>query len=75
VAEPLQSLLVGAPRTTATVEASMLIEKLGEELLGSGFRGGMGGSPDLLPMRLKPNPVGRITLINGRHVVWRLCQR
>jgi len=45
----------------------MFIEKLGEELLGSGFRGGVGGSPDLLPMRLKPNPVGRITLINGRH--------
>jgi hypothetical protein len=67
VAEPLQSLLVNAPGTTATVEAAMLIEKLGEELLGSGFRGGVGGSSDLLPMRLKPNPVDRVTLVNGRH--------
>ena len=47
MAEPLQSLPVSAPRATATVEATMLIEKLGEELLGGGFGGGMGGSPDL----------------------------
>jgi len=36
----------------------MLIEMLSE-----------GGSPDLLPARLKPNPVGRVSLVNGRHFV------
>lgn len=47
----------------------MLIGKLRKEMLGSGFRGGVGESPELLTVRLKPNPVSRITLVYGRHSI------
>jgi hypothetical protein len=56
--EPFQSFLVGATGTAATVEAAILIEKLGEELLRGRFRGGVSGSPYLLPVGLNPNPAG-----------------
>jgi len=42
-----ESFLVGAPRAASTVKPTMLIEKLGEELLGRGLGGGVGGSPYL----------------------------
>jgi hypothetical protein len=58
VCEAFQSFLVGPPGAATTVETPMLIEKLGEILLGGGFRGGVGGSPDFFAVRLKPNPVG-----------------
>ncbi len=42
IREPFQSVLItGAMTPRPPVEASMLIEKLGEELLDGGFRGGM----------------------------------
>jgi hypothetical protein len=47
----------------------MLIQKAGEELLGSGLRGGMGGSPDFPAAPLETHPIGRIALIDGRHLL------
>ena len=47
----------------------MLIEKLGEELLSSGLGGSVGGSPDFLAMPLESNPIGRIALVDGSHVL------
>jgi hypothetical protein len=52
VGEAFKSLLVGSAATATTVEPVMLIEELSEELLSRGFRGGAGGSPDLLPLPL-----------------------
>ena len=48
VCEAFQCFLVGAAGISTTVETTMLI-KSGKELLGSGLRGGVGGSSDLLP--------------------------
>ena len=45
----------------------MLIQKAGEELLGSGLGGGMGGSPDFLAVPLETHPIRRIALIDGSH--------
>jgi hypothetical protein len=45
VGEAFQRFLGGRAWTPTTVEATMLIEKVGKELLGGGFRGGVGGSP------------------------------
>jgi hypothetical protein len=56
-------MVLDTARTPTKVEAAMLIEKLGKELLGGGFRAGVGGSPDFFAVRMKPNPVGRITLV------------
>ena len=47
----------------------MLIEKLGEELLSGGLGGSVGGSPDFLAVPLEANPIGRIALIDGRHLL------
>jgi arsenate reductase len=49
------------------VVTPMLIEKLAEELLGCGLGGGVGRSPDLLPMPLETYPKGRVALIDGGH--------
>ena len=62
IGEAFQSFLVGAARPSTTVEAMMLIEKLGEELLGGGFGGGVGGSPDLPAVVLETNPVLELRL-------------
>jgi hypothetical protein len=75
VGEAFQSFLVSTARTPTKVEAAMLIEKPGKELLGGGFRAGVAGSPDFFAVRMKPNPVGRITLVtvvSMAHVYYRL---
>jgi hypothetical protein len=49
----------------------MFIERPDAKLLGSGLGDGMGGSPDFLAAPLETPPIGRIELIDGRHVpVW-----
>jgi hypothetical protein len=45
----------------------MLIEKTGKELLSGSLAGGVGGSPDFLPVPLETHPIGRFALIDGRH--------
>ena len=42
----------------------MFVEKTGKELLSSGFRGGVGGSPDFLPVPLE-NRLGLSKLANS----------
>jgi hypothetical protein len=66
--EPFQNFLVGPASTPTTVDAMMLIENLGEELVGGGFADGVGGSPDLLSVPLETPPICRVALVGG-------CQR
>jgi hypothetical protein len=68
VGEVFESFLVVASRPTTTVEPTMLIEKLGEELLGSSLGGSVGGLPHFLAVALEPNPVRGIAPIDCRHV-------
>jgi hypothetical protein len=67
--EAFQSFLIGSAGISATVETPMLIKETGKELLSSGFRGGVGGSSDFRSTPLKPYPKGRITLIDGGHLL------
>jgi hypothetical protein len=62
VGEAFQSFLVGSAGISTTVEPTMFIEKTGKELLGGGFRGGVGGSSDFRSAPLEPYPIGRIIL-------------
>jgi hypothetical protein len=68
VREAFESLLAGSAGTPTTVEASMLIEKLGEELPGGRLECGVGGSPDLLHVPPRASPTDRIAVEDGCHV-------
>jgi hypothetical protein len=65
--EAFQCIFVGSAGIPTTVETPMLIQKAGEELLSSGVRGGVGGSPNFLAAPLEPHPIGRTALIDGSH--------
>ena len=62
-----RAFVAGCRGRPTTVEASMLIQKAGEELLRSGLGGGVGGSPDLLAVLLDTHSIGRIAHVDGRH--------
>lgn len=72
--EAFESFLVGSTRTATTTKPVMFFEKLGEELLRRAFGRSLGGSPDLFSLPLEAHPIGRIALINGRHVLIR-CRK
>jgi len=63
----IQRIFISTTKPTTTIQPSMLFEKLSEELLGGGFRRGMSGAPDLVPVPLKPDPVGRTALVDCCH--------
>ena len=74
VGEAFESFFIGSSGIPTTIEPTMFIEKAGEELLGGGLRGGMGGSPDFLAAPLETHQIGRTALIDGRHwLVLILC--